>query len=100
MVKPSPSSSLRHRSLLPALFAFLEVLFVVCSIQEVAFNYTNHTYSSSQHQAPEIKGKSCFSQFSSEQKKNVVLQGGLTPQAPDTKIDGNTMGCALHANST
>lgn len=67
--KPSPSSSLGHRSHLPLLFAFFKVLFVVCSVQKGTFNYTNHTYTSSLYQGPEMKGKSCFSQFFSEQQQ-------------------------------
>lgn len=97
--KPSPSRSLGHRSLLGVLFASFKVLFVLCLAQEVAFNFTNHTYTSSLHQEPEMRGKSCFSQFCSEQNKKVVLLGAPTPQTPDTKVDGNTVACALHANS-
>lgn len=77
--KPPPSSSLGCRSLLPVLFAFFKVLFVVCSIQEVTFNYTNHTYTSSLHQGPEMKGKSCFSQFCLEQKKSSPFGSTDTP---------------------
>lgn len=79
-VQPSPTSSLEQRSLSLVLFAFFKVLFVVCSIQEGAFNYTNHTYTSSLHQGPEMKGKSCFSQFCSERKKKQSFgQDSLTP---------------------
>lgn len=42
-------------------------------------NYTNHTYTTTLHQGPEMKGESCFSQFCSEQKSSSPSGSADTP---------------------
>lgn len=54
---PSPSSSLGHRSLAGTLFDFFNGLFVVCWVQEAAFNYAHHTYGSSPAPGARNEGK-------------------------------------------
>lgn len=97
--RPLQAASPGQRSVLPVLLALFKVLFVVRWFQEVAFNYPNHTHAFSLHWGTETKGKSCFSQFCSQQKRKQPFEECRCPKSCDTKVDVKTRACVLQASS-